>query len=372
MPQPVTYTRNYDFTSFQEQFPNQPLPAAPIDVNLDNAGISIGQIVGRLALIQRDDGDLANQSVTIDALSNDVRALLGSPINPRGAWVTATAYAALDLVTVNGITYICAVAHTSGTFATDLAAFKWVLFSNPVGATGTSFFQKFSGDGATTAFTLSSDLGTDEKVVMVFYDDGGDAGYQVMQPTAFTISGTTLTISPAPALGTDNIYIFAPSSLLGAITAAQAACAASEAAAATSETNAGNSETAAAASASTASTQATNASNSATAAAASNLLLTNSQSVDYTLVLGDANKIIRLTGAVDKTFTVPPNSSVAYPTGTQIVFQQDGSGVLTLAAGVGVTIKSENSWLKLAAQYAMASITKVDTNEWLLSGSLKP
>lgn len=42
------------------------------------------------------------------------------------AWVTSTVYAVGNFVTNGGITYYCLVAHTSGTFATDLAAGKWV------------------------------------------------------------------------------------------------------------------------------------------------------------------------------------------------------------------------------------------------------
>lgn len=41
------------------------------------------------------------------------------------AWVTATAYVIGDLRTHGGTTYYCVEAHTSGTFATDLAAGKW-------------------------------------------------------------------------------------------------------------------------------------------------------------------------------------------------------------------------------------------------------
>ena len=39
-------------------------------------------------------------------------------------------------------------------------------------AAADSFFQTFSGDGATVAFTLSTALGTDEKAVMIFVDEG--------------------------------------------------------------------------------------------------------------------------------------------------------------------------------------------------------
>jgi hypothetical protein len=44
------------------------------------------------------------------------------------AWLTATAYVVGDVRTVSSLEcYRCIVAHTSGTFATDLAASKWVL-----------------------------------------------------------------------------------------------------------------------------------------------------------------------------------------------------------------------------------------------------
>lgn len=55
----------------------------------------------------------------------------GAKTTVRGDWVTARAYAVHDLVWVGAIGsrlgYRCLVAHTSGTFATDLAAVKWVL-----------------------------------------------------------------------------------------------------------------------------------------------------------------------------------------------------------------------------------------------------
>lgn len=43
-----------------------------------------------------------------------------------GAWVTSTVYAVGAYVTQGGVTYGCAVAHTAGVFATDLAAGNWL------------------------------------------------------------------------------------------------------------------------------------------------------------------------------------------------------------------------------------------------------
>lgn len=48
------------------------------------------------------------------------------------AWITATAYVAgppASVVTQGGETYVCLTSHTSGTFATDLAAAKWIKVS---------------------------------------------------------------------------------------------------------------------------------------------------------------------------------------------------------------------------------------------------
>lgn len=50
-----------------------------------------------------------------------------APLSSSGAWVTSTAYVLGDTVSNGGNNYFCLVGHTSGTFATDLAAGKWVL-----------------------------------------------------------------------------------------------------------------------------------------------------------------------------------------------------------------------------------------------------
>lgn len=226
-------------------------------------------------------------------------------------------------------------------------------------ASSDSFFQSFSGDGSEVAFTLSEDLGTDEKAILVFVNDGledhvtngtfatdtgwtkgsgwtitgGEAvassasadlsqtsavtlvegqayiitytitrsagsvtpsiggtdgtsrssagtyvesiiagsdqilkftgsgftgtvddvtvtpanseGFNIQNPSAFTISGTTLTFTSAPPTGTNNIFVFAPSLLVGAASSAAADAAASATAAAASEVAAAASETSA-------------------------------------------------------------------------------------------------------------------------------
>lgn len=129
MSQPTPYTRQADFSDHSTNTPTTPHVGTDMDAEFDAVKNTLDETLTNLALIQRDDGLPANQIVTVASLSNAVVALLGSTMTGRGAWVTATAYAALDLVTESGNTYLCMEAHTSGTFATDLTAEKWILFS---------------------------------------------------------------------------------------------------------------------------------------------------------------------------------------------------------------------------------------------------
>lgn len=91
----------------------------------------------------------------------------------------------------------------------------------------------------------------------------------------------------------------------------------------------------------------------------------------YTLVLTDANKLVTLTNASAITMTVPPNSSVAFPTGTQIDLAQRGAGAVTVAQGSGVTVNVHADDTRvLDGQYSYATLVKVGTNTWDLFGNL--
>lgn len=90
----------------------------------------------------------------------------------------------------------------------------------------------------------------------------------------------------------------------------------------------------------------------------------------YTFVLADSGKICEFANASAITVTVPPNSSVAFPVGTQIEVTQTGAGKVTLAQGSGVTITSLASYKSIAGQYASATLYKRATDTWQLSGSL--
>jgi hypothetical protein len=96
----------------------------------------------------------------------------------------------------------------------------------------------------------------------------------------------------------------------------------------------------------------------------------NTQIANYTLVLGDAGKIVEMNVASSNTLTIPPNSSVAFDTTTRIDLCSVGIGQTTIVAGVGVTVHSVNGRLALTGQYSGGTLYKRGTDEWVLMGDL--
>lgn len=126
-------------------------------------------------------------------------------------------------------------------------------------ASSDAYWQSFSGTGAQTAFVLSEALGTDEKTIMVFVDAGGDKGFDIQAPSAYTLNGSTLTFAVAPASGTNNIQVWAPARLANAAATSAEAADSSATLALNAQNAAGASESNAATSAATATTAAGNA-----------------------------------------------------------------------------------------------------------------
>lgn len=98
--------------------------------------------------------------------------------------------------------------------------------------------------------------------------------------------------------------------------------------------------------------------------------LNEETTTSVTLALDDAGKMMQMNNASATTLTVPPNSSVAFPTETEIDIINYGAGQVTLAPGAGVTIRSKSGNLSLDAQYSAATLKKLATDEWILIGDL--
>ena len=96
------------------------------------------------------------------------------------------------------------------------------------------------------------------------------------------------------------------------------------------------------------------------------LVTANRQTDSYTLVLGDATKLVEMNKATANNLTVPLNSSVAFDTGTIIYVTQYGAGQTTIVATGGVTINSSSGSLLIPSRYSVVSLVKIGTNEWYL------
>jgi hypothetical protein len=89
----------------------------------------------------------------------------------------------------------------------------------------------------------------------------------------------------------------------------------------------------------------------------------------YTLALTDAGDHVYFTGGSTATLTVPTNASVAFPTGTTILVLNNNSGNLTIS-GAGVTFQLANGATgnRTVATKGMASLIKVATDTWWVTG----
>ena len=95
----------------------------------------------------------------------------------------------------------------------------------------------------------------------------------------------------------------------------------------------------------------------------------NTQSgTSYTLLASDLGKMIKFTNSGSVTLTVPTDASVSFNVGDRIVLMLDSTGTLTVVSASGVTVNSEGSIFELNTRYSIASLIKLATNSWVLTG----
>lgn len=93
-----------------------------------------------------------------------------------------------------------------------------------------------------------------------------------------------------------------------------------------------------------------------------------SKTATYTLALGDEGTVLVMSGGTTNNITVPTNASVAFPVGSSIMVVQT-SAIQTVISGAGVTFNATPG-LKLRAQYSVATLLKIATDTWVVTGDL--
>jgi hypothetical protein len=100
----------------------------------------------------------------------------------------------------------------------------------------------------------------------------------------------------------------------------------------------------------------------------------NSQSAAYTLVLGDAGKNIYHPGAdtTARIWTIPANSSVAFPIGTAVTFINDTSGgsiTISITTDTLVLAGAGTTGSRTLAANGMATAIKMTSTRWMINGA---
>jgi hypothetical protein len=91
----------------------------------------------------------------------------------------------------------------------------------------------------------------------------------------------------------------------------------------------------------------------------------------YAPVLGDAGSTIIITAAGATTFTIAPQSSVAWPVGAEFTVVQGGAGAITMTPGAGVTIaKLSTKTLATGAANSVVKIRRIAADSWIATGDL--
>jgi hypothetical protein len=95
--------------------------------------------------------------------------------------------------------------------------------------------------------------------------------------------------------------------------------------------------------------------------------VTSSAATNITMSAAEVGKYFRTTAATAVGIQIPPQSSVTWPSDTEIMFEQAGAGQITFAGGSGVTINSSET-LKSQKQYSVLGVKRVASDTWTLTG----
>ena len=211
MAQPRQYTQTNTFNDWTTTNPSDPHIGSKFDTEFTELKQNTDDLNTNIALIQRDDGKLKNESVHKDSFDQDALALIGASgngFNVKGDWAASTAYVAGDIVNNNDATYLTAATSftSASTFTADAA--NWTLIANSAINTSEASVNMASGDGSNRVFTTTYKY-SNVKDIQVFISG------VLVATNLYTISNSgganNITFTTAPASGTNNVIIWGDS-----------------------------------------------------------------------------------------------------------------------------------------------------------------
>ena len=88
----------------------------------------------------------------------------------------------------------------------------------------------------------------------------------------------------------------------------------------------------------------------------------NVQTGNYTLALGDRDRVVAMNNTINATVTIPNDSTVNFPVGSLVYITRLNSGTVTLAAAGGVNISVQGN----LAQAEELLVRKRAANTWIV------
>lgn len=110
--------------------------------------------------------------------------------------------------------------------------------------------------------------------------------------------------------------------------------------------------------------------NGAGGGGASDLTINSQSGTSYTLVLTDKNKLLEMASSSAVVLAIPTFATIAFPVGSQILAYQAAAGQVTFSALTGVNLISAGGKNKTSSSGSTATLIKVATDSWLLSGDI--
>lgn len=93
---------------------------------------------------------------------------------------------------------------------------------------------------------------------------------------------------------------------------------------------------------------------------------------EYTLVLTDAENIVKMNYSTGNTLRIPANATVGFSTNQRILIYQKGAGQTSISVAGGVTLNYNATFnARLAGQHSMATLWQEATDVWVLTGDLE-
>jgi len=239
---PKPYDRKHPFGSASSNNPSNPIQGTDLDAEFNAVEVSMDQTQARLAEIQRDDGKLRNASVGKDQLAQDALDYVTEVAEEGAANITGPAIVVMNQIKADTLVYkdqavtardqaenfadqsaMSAASAAASAAAADVSAdqseaeavqsaasadlshFYYSQLSGALDALAPRTVV-FDGNSAQASYELPKSI-ADEEFLDVFI------GGLVVNPSKYAVTGTTLTFTPPPATGTQNVLVKISSSV---------------------------------------------------------------------------------------------------------------------------------------------------------------